>query len=569
MRKVISSLLLIVFILFSTGSLNGQNIKLQAPLAIPISLSGSFGEIRTDHFHSGIDLRTNGTSGYRVYASDTGFVSRIKVSAIGFGNTIYIEHPNGLTTVYAHLDKFSPKIAQYVENAQYSQKSFEVELFPGKHDLPVKKGDVIALSGNSGSSGGPHLHYEVRHTSSQIPVAPSNFLLEWKNIDNTAPSIKKVFIYQIDSIGYMKDSLNRTALKFKMIGNKYIIPDTIYAFDKVGLGVESYDIINNQSSRCGFKSITLTVNNQQTYKLDLGSFSFAETKYVNSVIDYYNKALHKEEIVKLWVDDNNNFSGLKYNDSRGYIDVANNKTYDISIIIEDFSGNKAIIEGTIAGRTQQKKSTLRSNSNQLILKYDRENKISTDDYEITIPKDALYHDIYFSHTSISENSTQTIYRIHNSNTPIHKKYTFKVMHPSIPQSLLEKAFIGYVNGNSIDYCDSKIIGNSIEATCRKFGDFTVAIDTIPPQIKPLNLFNKSKIENTTQLRFKLTDNTGINTYNGYIDGKWEIFEWDPKTETLRYDLGRKRISQKKWHQLKLEVTDNLNNKSEYLCEFFW
>lgn len=555
----------------SASLLNGQSAKLFYPLGLSPAISGSFGEIRTDHFHSGVDFRTNGKTDYKVYASEDGFVSRIKVSSVGFGKTIYVEHPNGLTTVYAHLGRFSEKISRIVEKEQYQQNSFEVELFPSRNEIEIKKGEVIAFSGNSGSSGGPHLHYEIRHTSSQIPVSPLNYFDNWTNADNSAPTINKIYLYQIDSIGYMADSLGRQSLNFNMNRSLCSIPDTISASGVIGFGIESYDYVNEQSNRCGFEKVSLFINEQNTYSLHIDSFAFAETKYANSIIDYYTKITRNEEIVKLWVDDNNKFSGLKYNKSKGFISIEDGKIYNFVIEIEDFAGNKTIAKGTIKGRSyKENKSISTKLKNAEILDYTKEHKISTEKYEVFIPQNALYHDIIFIHSIDSLSSSHyRIYKINTPKVPIHKKYTLRIKQPNVPKNLLTKTYIGYINSKGIEFCESKISGNGIEAICSKFGNYTVVVDTLSPRIIPLNISDKSKLSPENIMKFKLSDDSGIGTYNGYVDGNWVLFEWDPKSNLLTHIIDKRRITQGSWHKLMLEVTDKLNNKAKYSCDFFW
>lgn len=559
-----------LFIVLFYNSLLGQSIELFNPLALPLAISGSFGEIRTDHFHSGVDFRTAGKIGYRIYASEKGFVSRIKVSPVGFGKTIYIEHPNGLTTVYAHLEGFGEKIAKYVEREQYAQKSFEIELFPKRDEITVEKGEVIAFSGNSGTSGGPHLHYEVRHTASQVPMAPLSFFPNWKNADTSAPTVKAVYLYQIDSIGYLMDSLNRTSLKFLRYKNTYKVSDTIFAHGRIGFGVEAFDFINENSNRCSFHQITQTVNSQLNYTLNLDSFSFAETKYVNSVIDYRAKILANDEVIKLWVDTNNKFSGLRTDKSRGFIDIEANKAYKISIKVDDHSKNSSTLEIIVRGKPMANINKFANkNGKGILLDCKKEHSINTDNYDVIIPKDALYHDIIFSHSTISNEKYQNIYQINTPRVAIHKRFTLRIKQPILNSKLRDKYFIAYLNGKGPEFCDTKFIGGMLETSCSKFGNYIVTIDSIPPKIKPVNVSDKAKIENENQIRFQVEDSTGISGYTGFIDNEWALFEWDPKTKTLLHNLNSNRTAKQRWHSLKLEVTDKLNNKTEFKCEFFW
>lgn len=548
----------------------GQTQELHQPIALPLAISGSFGEIRSDHFHSGIDFRTNGKSGYRVYASDKGFVSRIKVSPVGFGKTIYIEHSNGLTTVYAHLDRFTGKIAKYVEQEQYNRKSFEIELFPKRDELTVEKGEIIALSGNSGSSGGPHLHYEVRHTSTQVPMAPLKFFTALINADTSAPKVSAVYLYHIDSVGYLLDSLNRKNLKFVRNRNEYRILDTLLVQGKIGFGVESFDFVNAQSTRCGFSEISQFVNDQLTYKLNLDSFAFSETKYVNSIIDYRARISTNNEIVKLWADCNNKFSGLQLDNSNGFIAVEANRIYNIHITLNDHYSNYSTIDLTVKGIFEPNANkTSNVYSKGKVLEYNKEHSIQTEEYDIEIPKNALYHDIIFSYSLLTDKNNQTIYKINSSKVPIHKRYNLRLKQLNINPHIKDKYYVGYITDKGIEYCKTNYADGMLEVSCSKFGEYMVFFDTIPPRICPLNIANKQRIGHEKQIKFKLEDDTKISKYEGFIDNEWSLFEWDPKSSTLSYNLNASKTKKNSWHTLHLVISDDLNNKSEFKCEFFW
>ncbi len=564
--KIIATLLIAI----QTSILKGQTDSLRQPLNIAPAVSGSFGEIRNNHFHSGLDFRTKGKIGYRVYSAEAGFVSRIKVSPIGFGKAVYIEHPNGLTTVYAHLDRFSDKIAAIVEKEQYTRKSFEVEIFPSKNEIIVAQGEVIAFSGNSGSSGGPHLHYEVRETKTQAPLSPLSYLPNWKESDRWAPSVKGLYLYTIDSTDLLTGNLSRKKIAVNKSNGAYLVPDTIKATGRLGFGVETFDFINEASSRCGVASIALYVNNEQWYHLRLDTFEFAETKFVNSTIDYSSKINSNLEIVKLWIDENNQFSGLKSDRSKGILDIAPGLTYNYTIEIKDHSGNTTRINGAIKGSGNSIERSTQPIDKNSILTWNSKHYISTDLYDILIPQNALYHNIQFNHSGNWIDSSTLSIRISKPEIPIHKKFTLRVKQLSIPKELQSKAFIGYVNGNGTEYCASQWINGNLEATCSKFGNYTILIDTVPPCIKPKNLNDKSRIAGHNNIQFHINDNiAGISTYTGHIDNKWVLFEWDPKTKTLSHPLSDKITESGKWHNLCIRVTDRLNNVSEYKCEFFW
>lgn len=550
-----------------------QNGILKSPLDLKPALSGSFGELRTAHFHSGIDLRTNGKIGFRVYASEKGYVSRIKVSPVGFGKVIYITHPNGLTTVYAHLDRFTNAVAEYVEKQQYASHSFEVELFPKPGEFNVSKGEVIGFSGNSGSSGGPHLHFEVRSSATQWPVSPLKYLDGNFLADNSAPTIKSAWFYEIDSMDYLNDSILPNPISIKKIGNLYFAPDTIRIAGKsrMGFGVEAFDIINGSSTTCGFHKLSMLVNNKQTFSFAVDSFSYAETRCLNSIIDYSIRQLRQQEIVRLWADPGNLFSGLKADKSLGILTVESDSIYKITIELEDFYKNTSKLEMVVKGvhpfkNPESTPGLLRHSYVSWWNSYSFDSK----DYSIYIPRRTLYHDILLRHSALHTDSLAfPVISIHHARTPLNGKFTLRVKIAGVPANLRDKCFIGYINGKGIEYCSSRQDGPDMVTSPDKFGKFTLALDTVPPRIIPLNISQNADIAGQSSIKIKLTDNYGIGTYSGFIDDGWVLFEWDPKTSLLTHTLTPKRERQNTWHTLRVEVADLLNNRVTYKCRFYW
>ncbi|HPI70508.1 MAG TPA: M23 family metallopeptidase, partial [Tenuifilaceae bacterium] len=301
-------LALLMALPFFTIGQNAEKIyDLFPPISGPLYLSGSFGEIRTNSFHGGIDIRTGGKIGAKVFASESGYISRIRVGGTGFGKAIYIQHPQGITTVYAHLNHFSQRIDEFVKEYQYRQKSFEVDIYLKPNDIKVKRGEQIAISGNSGSSGGPHLHYEVRQTDEQIPVNPafSNLPIT----DTIAPVVNAAWIYPLDSTSIIDTKSKKKELLVQAKGSGYIVKDTIKAIGPVGMGIKAYDFLSGGSLRCGVYSISMAVNGNSVYHFNANRFSFNEVRYANSHIDFEERQLTGKRIHRLFLDPNNRFSG--------------------------------------------------------------------------------------------------------------------------------------------------------------------------------------------------------------------------------------------------------------------
>ncbi len=543
-----------------------QKVQLFPPLNIPPSFSGSFGEPRTDHFHSGVDLRTQGIIGLKVYAAEQGYISRVKVGATGFGKAIYIDHPNGKTTVYAHLDRFVGKIAKYVEDAQYKNQSFEIELFPKPHEFPVNKGDIIGISGNSGSSGGPHLHFEIRETSTQKIIDPFNYFSQWAKIDEIAPVFTNLFIYEFDSINYLVDSIQYNVYNPKFNGKYFSIPSTVQVSGSIGIATGIYDAINSTSLNTGVKKVEVKVNGSPVFFLNLNKFAFDETRYANGLID---KRVGNGKIIRLWIDPNNSFSGIENVKKHGLINIKSDSTYNIEITAYDHSNNSSNLIFQVSGKQSIDCSDARTVQG-IFAKWNEENTFETENYRVVFPKNALFHNVLFRINEYTNPSfPYPLIIVHTPRTQLFKKYVLEFKLETIPDSQRNKLYIARLNGKGQEYVGCSILNNKLSGICSKFGSYTVLIDTAPPEIVPQNIIPNSKISDQKDIRFQLRDNTGIKTYAGYIDEKWTLFEWDPKTGVLSHEFHGNRIQLKQWHKLRIVATDYLNNTSEFYTTFYW
>ena len=275
------------------------------PMEIPLILSGNFGELRSNHFHSGLDIKTQQREGVPIYAPADGYINRIKVSHFGYGKALYITHPNGYSTVYAHLQRYAGVIQEYVKDKQYKKESYTLELFPEKEILPVKKGDLIAYSGNSGSSGGPHLHFEIRDPASR----PMNPLLFGINIPDTKkPLINTIFAYPLGKDAQVNNSQNPIKLRLILQKDGSYKTENVTAFGRIGFGISTYDQQNGASNKNGVYQIRAINNGEEVFKVLFEKFSFDETRYLNRFIDYAYYKTNRSRVQKLFRQSNNPIS---------------------------------------------------------------------------------------------------------------------------------------------------------------------------------------------------------------------------------------------------------------------
>ena len=351
--KLNSAILLFILFVFPASLLLAQN-KPENYYLFPVRtgevnyLAGNMGELRSNHFHSGIDIKTGGVEGLPVAAAAEGYISRIKVSAWGYGNALYIQHPNGETTVYGHLQRFRDDIQQYVRAAQYKEKTFEIEVFPEKDIFPVKRGALIAYSGNTGGSGGPHLHFEIRDRNQEV-LNPLKYGFE-EIKDNVPPRIEKIALITLEKDARVNDLFGRFEFDVVRSGNDYYLKSPVAIHGKVGLEVLGYDQANGASNRNGIACFETFVDNDQIFNANIAKFSFSETR---DVLVFHNYAAYQktgQRFYKLYIDDGNNLPFYKESKSNGILEVKDSSTHTVSINFYDSYENKSNVTFKVYNR---------------------------------------------------------------------------------------------------------------------------------------------------------------------------------------------------------------------------
>jgi hypothetical protein len=566
-------LILLLFISTVANAQNGRNLFIP-PLKIPLSLSASFGELRSDHFHSGIDIKTQGVTGKEVVASDDGYIYLLLVSPVGFGRAVFIRHPTGYSTVYGHLDSYSPEIEAYVKAKQYENKSFAVTIYPPMERFRISRGEIIGFSGNSGSSSGPHLHYEVRKSDGEKPVNPLifNFGIE----DNLKPVIERLAIYTASAGTVINGRRGNLYLNISgSDGNYSLADDTRISINGLaGFGITSYDYMNNTANRFGINSLELQIDSITWFSYQINEFSFSETRYINAHIDYEAAQKNNIEIEKTFVLPNDKLSLYKNFMNNGLYEFNDNKSHAVKIIVKDGTNNTSVLSFTV--RPEVPEATPASTGQDSSIRrmpFGKSNLFASEGIKISIPEGALYDTLNFRYSKSdgNRNLLSDIHHLNNRFTPLQKAIGLSIRPDSIPPGKSSKLLIIKLD----DRMNQNAIGGTfsdgyVNSDVTSFGNFAVTIDTIPPAIEVNGLADGINISDRKEIRVKIRDNlSGIKAYTGVIDGKWALFEYDPKNELLVYKLDPERITQGSNHKLTLTVTDNCKNSTSISREFTW
>ncbi len=538
-----------------------------APLDIKMLLSGTFGELRGNHFHAGIDIKTDGVEGQKVYAISDGYVSRIKVSAWGYGKAIYINHPDGKTSVYAHLQKFNDKISSLVKAKHYNEEKFEINFFPNKNEVKVKKGEFIALSGNSGSSGGAHLHFEIRDTKSEHPINPLSFDFEIN--DNISPVLKKLKIYSFNNTT-INGSTESQIFNIKKVNNNYSISKTPIINGDFALGIYTYDKSNESHNKNGVYSIKVSVDSNIIYEFTVDKLDFSTSRYINAHIDYKEKKESRNKYHRCYKLPHNKLSNYSNIINEGIISFNDNDLHLLQVEVVDIFGNNSTLSFNVKSTLKNSSITKINEVNSLTkFFYKQPNIFKSKDFEMHMEANSIYESLnltYNTQDSI-DGIFGVLHQVHNDKIPVHKKYVLSIK-ANVPSSLNEKVFIAKKDEyNNFWYKGGSWKNGFLRTKVREFGDFCIVADTINPEIVEVNIFSGKVLNSQSTIKLKIKDKqSGIKSYRGEINGKWILMDYDAKRNLLKFDFKDSNISKGK-HIFTLKVIDNVGNTTNYKAEF--
>lgn len=562
--KLSSSFAFIIFYLTATLLAQGDTTgNYCLPVDVISGLSGTFGELRSNHFHSGIDIRTGGSVGKKVYSIADGYISRISVSPYGYGKALYITHPDGKMSVYAHLMQFKDTISQWIREEQYRRKSFTINLFLEPDQFPVKKGEWIALSGNSGSSGGPHLHFEIRDntTGATLNALCHGFTVS----DCISPSIRQILVAPDDLYSSVNKKRKETTRLARGTGCIYKIDgnDTISVWGNIRFGVDAIDRSAGSTNANGVYSFKVFLDNKLVFSEKLNSFSFDETRDINSLIDYAYYKNEKTRFIQTKKQAGNRLKIYDIVESNGVFNFEDELVHEILYEVGDAAGNISKLKFWIKSEKTELASIKESGTN---VSRNQGITITEDRFVLKIPKNAVYEDVLINYSVFNSSNPSflsPIFSLGNPTIPLQKKAEITVFpdFSRLKSINKNKLFLANVDGKTPKPIVTTIYPMFLTINVYDLGKYVVMADTVAPAIKPENIWNNKDVSHQKTIRIKITDDlTGIVSYTGTLNGQWILMDYDAKANLLEYTFDEQMKSGNNTFVLK--VTDAVGNVSQ-------
>ena len=533
-----------------------QEIDFHTPIDAPFDLSGTFGEFRS-RFHTGIDFKSRGVQGQKIFSIEDGYVSRIEVNNYGYGKVIYIDHLNGFTSVYAHLKNFNSELDEYIKSELYKSKRNSIKKFPKTNQLRINKGEVIGYSGNTGRSFGPHLHFEIRDTKSQDAINPLMFNYSYK--DDERPIIRGLYIIN-ENNSLVRNPPIRKKVK-KINDSTYTVDDFEYN-GKIGIGLDIYDIqYKNLYNQNGVYKVELFIDSILKYSYKMDKIKFSENHYKKIMYDYLSLAQKNKKVLKIYTPRNSDLSFLKNNKFNGIINSDSIRNNSLLVRVSDWNGNSSSIKFNLKANDSISR---RSSYNGIEILTNQNYTLNKNSSIIEIGKNTFYDDLLMNISYQSDTLN-----LGKEKDPFRSSIRIKLPHKISDTLELRQSFVGKIINGKISYISSKKNKSYIYANTSSLGEYIISKDTLKPEIKPINFKNNSniKVKNTLRLRLK-DDLSGIKNYSSYFNGNWALFEYEPKSNMIFHNLSDGIIKDGE-NKLIIKYEDGVGNKGVYQTKVYY
>ncbi len=538
------------------GAQHSEHPSFGAPFDFPLTLSGNFGELRTNHFHGGLDFKTQRVEGKPIHAIGEGYVSRLSVSPTGYGLAVYVTHPSGFTSVYGHLQSFAPAIAKYVEQQQYAAESFAVNLILPDTLFRVKKGQVIGLSGNSGSSSGPHLHMEIRETATNEPIDPLVFY-QRRIKDSRPPRANAVMIYPQAGRGVVMEGTAKRMVALKEQKGANQLAERVTAWGEIGLGLRAYDYMDGTANTYGVKYVTLYVDTTMVFRSVVDRFAFDENRMINGWTDFEERTAHGRWFMKSFLPKGLRLRLASHATGDGIVRISEQRDYHLRYELEDAYGNRSTYRMVIEGKPCDIPS-YEPRGNRVLL-CDRVNRLQEPGMELVVPKGMLYDDAELQTSVVADTAAVAFtYRLSAVPVPLHSycPLTIGIRHP-VPAVDPEKYYVAQLKNGRSYYVGGTYDDGWMKADVRELTAFTVRVDTVAPRATAVTQPRLWGSRGT--ILYQLTDGqTGIRSYKGCVDGHFVLFTCNAR-QRIACDLRKAPVKRGGSHTLELEVTDYCGN----------
>ena len=523
-----------------------------SPFDFPLLLSGNFGELRANHFHGGVDFKTQGVVGKPIRCIADGYISRVTVTPGGYGQAVYITHDNGYTSVHGHLHRFMAEVQQVVEAYQYEHETFAVDLKFEADRFPLKQGEVFALAGNEGYSFGPHLHMEIRKTDTEEYIDPLQFYTDLLK-DTTAPRATHVMLYPQAGKGVVNGSPKKKVLALN--GQQ----GTVTAWGRIAAGIKAYDYMDGTSNNYGVRSVTLLVDSVEVFRSTVDGFLPDENRMINAWTDYEEYATRNSWFMRSQILPGNTWRMLQADDEGGVVTINEERPYRFCYVLEDLYGNRRTYRFVVQGKEQAIEPL---HKGKHFLKWNQGNVIQQPGMELVIPKGMLYEDVDLNCRVIADSLDISFdYQLHDKPVPLHGGCPLVIGVRNYPVADMSKYYVARKYKGRKSSAGGSFKEGYMHTSIRELGTYSVEVDTVAPRVIPLN---KPQWK-TGNIQFKIRDaETGIKDYKVLVDGKFVLFKFASKNATLSC-MHPSRIKRGVKHRMEVVVTDYCGNvtREEY------